>query len=117
MGGKASRDKGNRTERNLVNWLNENGIPAERVPLSGACRGSFGGDILLKDTGHKIEVKCRANGFKTLYDWLDGNDFLIVKADRKPSLVVMDMEKFKEFYNAFRDVHGVAFSSGSVDDA
>jgi Holliday junction resolvase len=44
-GGRASRDKGNRTERAIVRLLQERGFAAERVPLSGAARGRFGGDV------------------------------------------------------------------------
>ena len=43
-GGRASREKGNRTERAIVRLLQEHGFAAERVPLSGAARGRFGGD-------------------------------------------------------------------------
>jgi Holliday junction resolvase len=43
--GRASREKGNRIERALVALLQEAGFAAERVPLSGAARGRFGGDI------------------------------------------------------------------------
>jgi Holliday junction resolvase len=97
--GRASRDKGNRTERNVVAFLREHGIEAERVPLSGAAQGSFGGDIRLKETGQRVEVKARANGFSTLYRWLEGNDFLFVKADRRETLVVMTLEEFSRLFN------------------
>ena len=96
--GRASRDKGNRTERNVVHFLLEHGIEAERVPLSGAAQGSFGGDVHLKKTGQRVEVKARANGFATLYRWLEGNDYLFVKADRKETLVVMTLEEFTRLF-------------------
>jgi Holliday junction resolvase len=35
-GGRASRQKGNRTERAIVRALQDAGFAAERVPLSGA---------------------------------------------------------------------------------
>jgi hypothetical protein len=44
-GGRASRQKGNRLERALVHALQNAGFAAERVPLSGAARGRFGGDV------------------------------------------------------------------------
>src|SRR5262245_29699096 len=44
-GGPASRDKGNRAERAIVRLLQERGFAAERVPLSGAARGRFNGDV------------------------------------------------------------------------
>jgi Holliday junction resolvase len=94
MSGRASRDKGNRTERALVRVLQEHGFAAERVPLSGAARGRFGGDVSVPLLGRdmRVEVKCRADGFKELYRWLDGADFLVVKADRAEPLVVLPLK-------------------------
>jgi Holliday junction resolvase len=81
-------------ERAIVRILQENGFPAERVPLSGAARGRFGGDVSLPLLGvdYRVEMKTRANGFRELYAWLDGADLLIVRADRKPPLVVIPLE-------------------------
>jgi Holliday junction resolvase len=47
MPGKHSRNKGAAYEREIVNYLKDNGIEAERVPLSGAMKGNYGGDIKL----------------------------------------------------------------------
>jgi len=93
-GGRASRDKGNRGERAVVRFLQGRGFAAERVPLSGAARGRFGGDVSipLLGTDRRIEVKCRNNGFRQLYDWLEGHDFLIVRADRCEPLVVIPLK-------------------------
>jgi len=90
-GGRASRQKGNRTERALVRALQEGGFAAERVPLSGAARGRFGGDISVPLLGvdRRLEVKCRGNGFRRLYEWLGDRDLLIVKADRLDPLIVI----------------------------
>jgi Holliday junction resolvase len=94
MGGRASRQKGNRTERAIVRLLQERGFAAERVPLSGAARGRFGGDISIPLLGadRRVEVKARGNGFRRLYDWLGDHDFLIVKADRLEPLVVVPLK-------------------------
>jgi hypothetical protein len=91
MGGKASRDKGNRTERMVVHALQDAGFAGERIPLSGAAGGSFCGDVTFPLLGfdRKLEVKCRADGFRELYQWLEGNDALVLKADRKEPLVVL----------------------------
>ena len=93
-GGRASRDKGNRTERSIVRLLQERGLAGERVPLSGAARGRFGGDISVPVLGRDLrgEAKARGNGFNRLYDWLEGRDFLVIRADRKPLLVVVKLE-------------------------
>jgi hypothetical protein len=92
--GRGSRDKGNRIERGLVAFLQNHGFAAERVPLSGAARGRFGGDVSLPLLGvdRRIEVKGRANGFPRLYAWLDGADLLVLKADRKEPLVVLPLQ-------------------------
>ena len=92
-GGRASRQKGNRTERAIVRALQDAGFAAERVPLSGAARGRFGGDVSVPLLGvdRRVEVKTRGNGFRRLYDWLGDHDFLIVKADRLEPLVVIPL--------------------------
>jgi Holliday junction resolvase len=91
MSGRRSRSKGVRTERGIVALLKASGIVAERVPLSGAVGGRFARDIVLPLMGRDLclEVKCRAQGFRELYAWLDGRDALIVKADRHEPLVVV----------------------------
>jgi hypothetical protein len=73
--------------------LQEHGFAAERVPLSGAARGRFGGDVSVPLLGRDLraEVKCRGDGFKELYLWLDGADLLVVKADRLEPLVVLPL--------------------------
>jgi hypothetical protein len=91
--GRASRDKGNRAERALVRVLQEKGFAAERVPLSGAARGRFGGDLSIPLLGidRRVEVKVRGYGFRRLYDWMNSADLLIVKADRCEPLLVLPL--------------------------
>ena len=91
--GKRSRDKGGRTERHVVRFLQEHGFSAERVPLSGAAHGRFGGDVSipLLNVDRRVEVKCRGGGFRQIYGWLDGADMLIVKSDRRELLVVLPL--------------------------
>lgn len=93
-GGRRSRDKGNRVERAIVRALQEHGLGAERVPLSGSAGGSYVGDLTVPLLGvdRVVEVKARANGFAQLYDWLEGRDLLIVKADRRHPLVVLPLD-------------------------
>jgi Holliday junction resolvase len=93
-GGRASREKGSRTERAVVRLLQERGLAAERVPLSGAARGRFGGDVSVPVLGidRRVEGKCRGNGFRELYRWLEGADMLIVRADRRELLVVVPLK-------------------------
>jgi Holliday junction resolvase len=93
-GGRASRQKGNRTERTIVQLLQGHGFAAERVPLSGAVRGRFGGDVSVPILGvdRRVECKVRASGFRQLYAWLNGADFLVVRADRREPLVVVPLK-------------------------
>jgi hypothetical protein len=101
-GGRVSRQKGNRTERAVVRLLQDRGLAAERVPLSGAARGRFGGDVSVPVLGRDLrcEVKCRGNGFNRLYDWLGDHDFLVIRADRKPLLVIARIELAAEIVMA-----------------
>ena len=64
------------------------------MPLSGAARGRFGGDVSVPVLGvdRRVEVKCRGDGFRELYKWLAGADVLIVRADRRELLVVAPLK-------------------------
>lgn len=93
--GKAQRDKGARAEREFAKL-----IGGERIPLSGAAGGSYTGDVI--GLGLKWECKVRGNGFKQIYGWLEGNDALAVKADRKEWLVVVPLELLLELLNTQR---------------
>jgi hypothetical protein len=46
-----------------------------------------------------VEVKCRAAGFRQLYDWLNGRDVLIIKADRQEPLVIVRLSLATEIAN------------------
>jgi len=96
--GKPSRDKGALFERHLVHLLQDAGMAAERVPLSGAAGGSFAGDISVPFLGqdHRFEAKIRADGFKEIYRWLDKHKGLFLRADRRDALVVLRMADFSE---------------------
>jgi hypothetical protein len=93
-GGSASRQKGNRAERAIVKFLQERGFAAERIPLSGSAGGSYVGDLTVPilEVDRCIEVKCRADGFRELYKWLQDRDILILRADRSEPLVVFPLK-------------------------
>jgi len=93
--GKSQRDKGYRAENNVRKKAIEHGVSAYRVPLSGGA--SIKGDVVVKGKSGEdwvLEVKCRASGFKQIYEWLADNDALVIKADNKPELIVLDLGDF-----------------------
>ena len=85
--GKQQRDKGARREREFAHL-----VGGERVPLSGAAGGSFAGDVRLPN-GWRVQVKARADGWRTLYALLADADLLALKADRRDWLVVLPAER------------------------
>lgn len=97
MSGKPSRDKGARRERELVAWLIKYGIPAHRVPLSGAQRGYPDDVIAGFPSGEvRIEVKARSQGFKRIYGWLADCGAVAFKGDRQEWVITMRLEDFME---------------------
>jgi Holliday junction resolvase len=104
-GGRAPARKGTRVERELVHLLCEVGLFCARVPLSGAVGGAYSGDIDLELHGRivKVQVKARQE-FRTLQQWLDGAELLLLKADRQDPLVVMPVELFAELALAAQKV-------------
>jgi hypothetical protein len=114
-GGRTSRQKGNRIERALVHALQGASFSAQRVPLSGAAHGRFGGDLSvpLLGTDRRVEVKCRGNGFRQLYAWLDGADLLIVRANRKQPLAVVPFPLAVQIARAAEDSREAA---GNIPD-
>jgi hypothetical protein len=88
--GMKSRRKGASFEREVVAFHRNLGLAAERIPLSGAAKGSFAGDLRLGPW--TVECKRRADGFRELYSWLahDNADLLVLRADRQDLLVVLN---------------------------
>ena len=97
--GRVSRNKGKRGELEFAKL-----IGGKRVPLSGAQDG-FENDVI--GLGMKWEVKRRKDGFKTLYKWIEDErekpDALAIRADRKPWLVVIKLDKFLEIIGGNKD--------------
>jgi hypothetical protein len=93
MSGRAPRQKGNRTERAIVRFLQQQGFAAERVPLSGAARGRFGGDVSVPVLGIDRRVEVQVSG-----QWIPRivqvarADMRIVRADRRELLVVIPLK-------------------------
>ncbi len=92
--GKREQRKGKRVEYQVRDAFREMGFKCYRVPSSGNSEG-FKGDLVLEET-LVVEVKARKSSFKTLYGWLKDSDVLVIKADRRPALVVMPLETLKK---------------------
>lgn len=93
MPGRYSRDKGARGERTVVHVLQEAGVTAERIPLSGAM-GTYKGDVSACLFGRDLtlEVKTRAKGFDRYYGWLGSNDGLVIRQDRCEPLLIIRLK-------------------------
>jgi Holliday junction resolvase len=86
--------KATASERAIIRLLQDRGLGAERVPLSGSAGGSYSGDLTVPLLGRDlvVEAKARANGFARLYSWLEDRDVLIIKADRRDALVILPLK-------------------------
>lgn len=96
-----SRQKGDRFELHCIHSLNDAGVPAARVPLSGSAGGEHTDDITLEVCGEKWrgECKTRKRAWTDLFGWLNRNDrkapdVLLIKADRTDTLVVLPLSTF-----------------------
>ena len=90
-----SKQKGYRTEYNLVKRFQVAGIDAKRQVLSGALP-DHPHDIKIKNPDMIVEVKARKNGagFKTLKRWIGSADALIMHEDHEESLVAITLPLF-----------------------
>jgi hypothetical protein len=102
-GGRASRQKGNRTERAIVCAC----CRSAALPLS-ACRSlalRVGASVATLACLHWAATYAAKRSaaemvFNRLYDWLGDRDFLVIRADRKPLLVIARIELAAEIIMA-----------------
>jgi hypothetical protein len=83
---RASRRKGAAEERALVRYLQERGFAAEKTSRTGYKGSDLSMPLLGID--RSVEVKVRARAFGQIYKWLASSDLLIIRADRKPALII-----------------------------
>ena len=83
-----SKQKGYRTEYNLVKRFQAAGLDAKRQVLSGALP-EYPHDIKINNPDMIVEIKARKNGagFKTLKRWMGSADALIMKSMTLRSLL------------------------------
>lgn len=106
MSGKKSRDKGKRRELELVHLFEEWGLPAQRVPLSGAT-GYAKHDVEVctavgyddfSDATFSVECHAREKLPKWLTDRLDAKpDFIALKANGRPWVFVIPEAMMREY--------------------
>ncbi len=98
-GGRGAKRKGSGFEREVVVTLQNNGIAAERTPLSGAVKTPrFDHDISVPVRGKDwpAEAKRRARQFKTIDGMLGHNRLLFMRDDNSRTMVVMSIGTFIE---------------------
>lgn len=96
-----AKDKGRRHENEVAKFLCDNGIPSERIPLSGSFGGKYDCDVVIgtpEEPIAKIECKYRENISKQFWEWLEGNDFLTIRRNQHKALIAMDMDTFRKLY-------------------
>lgn len=89
------------------------GVRAERVPLSGAAGGSFGGDLRVWAFGGdaaplSAEVKARKDGqgFATLERWLGDLDLIFLRRDRADPMVVLPWSTYQNLLKGGESCEG-----------
>tara|TARA_Y100001933_G_scaffold90783_3_gene91783 strand:+ start:384 stop:695 length:312 start_codon:yes stop_codon:yes gene_type:complete len=100
MMGKASRDKGNRYERELVQDFAAFGLRSRRVPLSGATEYAKNDvEVVAGYDGKTVfsgEAKRRKALPKFFTEALDGADFAAFRQDHGETLIVLRLKTFAE---------------------
>jgi len=100
-----SKVKGTNYENKVRDALRNAGIKAERSPQVslGASKKELDADVVIGTLDRpleKVECKFRASVPVSVYNWLEGNNFLVMKKIGKQyqDLVVMDLDRFMEMY-------------------
>jgi len=92
-----SKAKGNRLERQIVQWFSDRGIPCERA--WGSNGAALGEAETVDNVAHFSfgKLRIQAKSRKRIADFMtvpDGADCTILKADREDPLIVMDLTEF-----------------------
>lgn len=81
-----SKLKGDTFERSIVHRAEAIGLKAYRNRMSRANPGESW-DVSI--AGRRLECKKRKDGFIKIRQWIDGNDGVILGADREEPLIVL----------------------------
>ena len=109
MAGRSAKIKGSAFEREIVALLKSMGCNAQRIPLSGALKGDYSGDIRFgKALGLIGECKRRKRAWKDLYDAIaqDNSDVVFIRPDNEKPLAVMPMETLETFLKWSNQIEG-----------
>ena len=92
--GLKSKRKGRLVEQEVVRLARQHGLPAERTWATAQAVDSTlrRCDVLV--AGHKAQVKVAADGFRKLYEVLEGVELAFLRADRRLWLVVLPAEDY-----------------------
>jgi hypothetical protein len=97
--GKCQRQRGDRFEREFVNFMREGDVPAQRVPLSGAT-DFHKGDVVLKPACLPSPLIGELKRRKSLPEWIVGalgeHDFMAMREDNGKTLVVITIDHFRD---------------------
>jgi len=84
-----AKAKGSRVEREIRKIFEQKGL---KVVRSAGSLGSA--DLHVEGLGY-IQIKARKE--MAIYKWLEGNDAVVIKADRQKPLLVIPLERFLEW--------------------
>jgi hypothetical protein len=107
----AAKNKGSRVEREIRDAHLKVGIPAKKMPLSGALGGEYAGDLLIANK-LRAEVKARKSGkgFAMIQKWLGPNDLLFLRENHDTPKVVMTFEVYITLLHTWCEKNGVEYA-------
>ncbi len=90
--GKFSRDKGARFERDIIMRAAEHGFDADHTALMQTIDGDQTyADVTMNVDGSQFRIECKHQESipRKLWDWLDGNDAVMIKRNNHQPLAVI----------------------------
>jgi len=113
----SAKIKGSRVEREIRDAHLKVGIPAKKMPLSGALGGEYAGDLLIAGS-LRAEVKARKSGqgFAMIQKWLGDNDFLFIRENNDTPKVVMPFTIYITMLHSWCKENGVEVVQQVTED-
>lgn len=103
-----SKAKGSGYELEVVRQLTTFGLRSARVGHQAGMPGGTAHDIVAEIRGRNLRLECkrRADAWRELYVWLEQADILVMRSDRKQSLVAMPLALFLDLVGQADNVEG-----------